>query len=331
MSASSFSAQKVVLDLLRYIGVTGFTAPLNDQALNQPGIDTDDVNRAVIAVNSALQTIQKHGPDDLKFGRRSAYYGAPATLSLTINVVTNPKLATAAVAPYVNLIGCSVIIDGDGDLNRITNISGTAVSFLRAYLGSSAAGIGATVYSDCATLGDDVAAVSEPVLATPNLRLWPAKDLDEFERLRNRSWCSAWPNGYGGGVEAITTTLGVPERYLVERQRSGIPLLRVTPMPITAINVTFKAELRAERISSGATYLDQTGATDPNYIFTSLHDDELESILLPIARMRFFVHPALKNSESRAAVEKEYTEVMSMLNNGGLLQSSKHAERVTYL
>jgi hypothetical protein len=58
------TGQEVVLDLLRYIGVTGFSAVANDQKLNRPGLDDDDVRRAIQAINSGLQTIQKFGPQN---------------------------------------------------------------------------------------------------------------------------------------------------------------------------------------------------------------------------------------------------------------------------
>lgn len=330
MATNNLSAQKVVLDLLRFIGVVGFTPAANDQALNQPGLDDDDTRKAIAAVNSALQTVQKHGPQNLKQGERSASYVAPATITLTINPVTNAKLATASVAPPARMLGCSILIDGDAEINRITAITGTFVSLLRGYLGAAGT-ISATVYSDCAALDDDVATVLEPVQGSGNLLLYPA-DITEFERLRHRCWDYGWPSGYGlgGTIQSIAAVIGAPARYLVERQRGGIPLLRIAPIPPSAMNVTFQAKLRAERITVAV--LDLTGVTDPAYYFTSLHDDDVESVLLPIARWRFCSgHPAVKNMETSNRLEKEYTEVMTMLKNGGLLESSVATQRVRYI
>jgi hypothetical protein len=74
------TGQEVILDLLRYIGVTGFTAVANDQRLNRPGLDNDDIRRAFAALNSALQTVQKYGPQALKDDERAAFFNNPATV-----------------------------------------------------------------------------------------------------------------------------------------------------------------------------------------------------------------------------------------------------------
>lgn len=326
MATNNYSAQKVVLDLLRYIGVTGFTAVANDQILNQPGLDTDDVTRAIAAVNSGLQTIQKYGPQSMKYGRRSAYYSAPTTLIMS--VAQGLGLTVAATTPPAAMKGCTVMIDGDTDINRCMAISGNNLSFLRPYLGATNAAVSATIYYDCASLDADVQAVLEPVHGNNKVRLFEAQDIDRFERLRNRVWAWDWPQGYIGSVDAISTSLGTPALYMVERQRDGTPFLRITPMPPSPFDVTFQAKLRAERIT--ATVLDQTGVSDPGYYFVSLHDDEVESMLLPIARKRFFTHPALKNSESRTAVDEEFKEVMTLLRNGIALKPSVGRSRARY-
>lgn len=326
MATNNLSAQKVVLDLLRYVGITGFTAVANEQSLNQPGIDDDDVNRALAAVNSALQTIQKHGPQDLKFARRSAYFRTPESIA-NIGVTNGLRAATSGVALSSWMVGCSVMLTGDSELNRIMSITGTAVTLLRAYLGTTGV-VGGTVYADCALLDNDVSTVLEPVLGTGNLILRKAPDIDEFERLRTRCWCHAGTN-YVGTLASITTAIGTPCLWMVERQLGGIPFLRVSPMPPTAFVATYQAKLRAERIT--ATVLDQTGATDPNYYFQSLHDDEVESLLLPIARWRFFTHPALKNSESRGSVKADYDEVYATLKAGTIFESSEGTTRATFI
>lgn len=328
------TAQEIVLDLLRYIGVTGFTPVDNSQALNRPGLDDDDIRRAVAAVNSALQTIQKWGPQDMKQGRRSATYEAPTQIAVTIDAVLSPKTGTVATAPPPWMLGCSINLDGDKDLNRIDGIDGVTLHFLRGYLGSSGV-INGTVYSDTALLDADVQAVLEPCHGTGRLRLYPSDGIDDFERLRNRAWL--WYSKYGGGsggyigtLQSITTAIGIPARYLAGRARNGTPFLRIAPMPAAVFEATFVAKLRAERITR-ALALDESGVTDPDYIFKSLHADEVEGVLLPIARWRFFAHPALKNAESSARVQREYDEVMVMLKSGTTLEAAEHKNKATYI
>lgn len=332
MATNYMSAQSVVLDLLRFIGVYGFTAPESDQSLNQMSLDEDDVRKAVTAVNSALQTIQKYGPQDLKFGRRTAYYRPTSTLVL--NIANGSVNAVATTTPPTASLGCSMMIDGDSELNRISSIVTNNLVLLRNYIGTGGATVNATIYYDCVLLDTDIAAVQEPVHGRGNIRLWPSADLDDFERLRNRAWWwGGWRNGYGFGYqtyETITTALGTPARYYVERQPGGIPFLRVSPMPVSDFDVTFQAKLRAERITDSATYLDTTGATDPNYRFTSVNNDDLESVLLPLARWRFFTHPSLKNAETRSAVKMEYDAVMDALKLGTVFESSVKRSHASY-
>lgn len=333
MSVSTYmSAQATVLDLLRYVGVYGFTAPDNDQSLNQMSVDNDDVLKAVIAVNSALQTIQKYGPQDLKFGRGSAYFRPTSTL--VVSVANGSSVGTATTTPPAASKGCSCMIDGDTDLNRITGIATNTLTFLRPFIGTGSAPANVTIYYDCVALTGDVGTVQEPVLGRSNLRLYPSPDLDDFERLRNRAWWwGGWRQGYGFGYatyETITTALGTPARYYVERQTDGTPFLRVSPMPVSDFSVTFQYKRRAERITDGSLYLDQTGATDPNYRFSSLVNDDLESAFLPIARWRFFTHPSLKNAETRASVYAEYREVMDALKLGAVFETSVKKVRAGY-
>jgi hypothetical protein len=112
------TGQEVILDLLRYIGVTGFTAVDNDQRLNRPGLDNDDIRRALAALNSALQTIQKYGPQSLKDDERAAFFNNPTSVQI-VALVTNGQSATLSAPPPAWMVGCSILVPGDSDMNRI--------------------------------------------------------------------------------------------------------------------------------------------------------------------------------------------------------------------
>jgi hypothetical protein len=145
------TGQEVILDLLRYIGVTGFTAVANDQRLNRPGLDNDDIRRALAALNSALQTVQKYGPQALKDDERAAFFNNPANVAITA-LVANGQSATLSAPPPAWMLGCSILIAGDSDINRIMDITGSDLSLLRGYRGPGGV-VSATVYADCALLG----------------------------------------------------------------------------------------------------------------------------------------------------------------------------------
>ncbi|SRR6266436_2778412 len=326
------TAQEVVLDLLRYIGVTGFTAVPNNQALNRPGLDADDTRRALVAINQGLKMIQQYGPQDMKYGERSAFYTDPTTLTITVTAQQGQSAIATTIPPAFEL-GCSALIEGDNELNRIMDITGNQLSLLRGYRGTNLSNLLMTIFHDCVLLGDDVAGVLEPVTISPNLRIYPARDLDEFLRIQRRWWFMGYMRPYSGLGYAIYETPsprpGVPGLYYVERRRNGELFLRVAPMPAARSSGTFQAKLRAEQISESV--LDLTGNTDPGYEFDSLAAEEVVSILLPLSRWNFFSHPALKNVESRQTVKAAYDETLNSLKHGETLQVSTHDNRVQYI
>jgi len=327
------TGQEVALDLLRYIGVIGFTAPQNDQALNRPGLDNDDTRRALAAINSALKTIQEFGPQDLKYGEKAAFYNDPLSMTITVTA-SGGQSAVATTTPPAWMLGCSALVDGDTDINQIDDITGNNISLKRGYKGTNLSGLNMTVFADCVTLSDTIAGVLEPVAISPNLTIYPARDLDEFRRIQRRWWFTDNMRPYSGGLgyaiyEMPNPRPGIPALYYVERRRNGELFLRITPMPSQRANATFQAKLRAEQIDESI--LDLTGGNDPGYEFVSLHAEEVESILLPIARWRFFTHPALKNVETRAAVKSEYDETILRLRHGVTLEASSHDNRALYI
>jgi hypothetical protein len=317
------TGQEVILDLLRYIGVTGFTAVDNDQRLNRPGLDNDDIRRALAALNSALQTIQKYGPQALKDDERAAFFNNPTSVQI-VALVTNGQSATLSAPPPAWMLGCSILVPGDSDMNRIMDITGSDFSFLRGYRGPGGV-VTATVYADCALLGPDISAVLEPVNGSQitgiitNHKTLRHADLDTFINFQREIASQSSP----------ANLVGIAELYHVERRRDGDLFLRVAPIPGSGMNVTFKAKLRAERVTEGI--IDESGVSDPGYEFTSLNQDDVESILLPIARWKFFTHPALKNAEARQAVKMEYDEAILALRNGASFEPNVAAEHVTYI
>lgn len=317
------TAQEVVLDLLRFIGVTGFAPPQNDQRLNRPGLDDDDTRKALAAVNTALSTIRDNGPQSLKQGERAAYFGAPANLIITAIAPTG-RSATSSTVPPAWMLGCSALLEGDIELNRITDIVGNQISLLRGYRGALP-NLTMIVYFDCSLLGDDIAKVLKPVHgAPPHIEVDLTDDYRKFNETQRRFWSPS--NAIWDGLPRQP---GAPRMAIVERRRNGQLFLRVTPMPGAPYNLTFQAELNPEQIDEDA--LDTTGATDPGYEFESLRPNEVPSLLLPLARWEFFQHPALKNNESRQTMKLAYDAVMRKLTTGNAFESSVPNSRVKYI
>lgn len=320
------TVQDVALDLLRYVGITGFTKVENANALNRPGIDDDDVRRAISAINSALQTIQKHGPQSLKEGERAVFLNAPTPI--TVDVAHGLTSIAAAFPTWA--AGCSVLLEGDADLNRIVSVNGTTGELLRSYQGATGTSLG-TIYADSLALPADVTTVLEPVAITENgaqRRLRYFEDRGEFSRFSRLSY-----DGNGGkhGYDTYgpAKLAGRPAIYYVERLIGGRLNLRINPMPAQLANITFQAKLAAERVTAAALAID--GDDDPGVTFCSVGPGDVESLLLPIARWRFFVHPALKNNESRQSVKMEYDAVMMDLRNGSVFETAVGSTRACYI
>jgi hypothetical protein len=215
------TGQEVVLDLLRYVGVTGFTAPANDQALNRPGLDDDDIRRALAAVNSALQTIRRWGPQDLKYGEKAAFFNDPLELTITVTALGGQS-AVATTTPPAWTLGCSALIEGDNELNQIDDITGNNFSFKRGYRGTNLAGLKVTIYADCVLLSEEIGAVQEPVAASPNLRLYPARDLDEFRRIQRRFWFMGYQRPTPARALAFLYSSGSQKRGIARNGQSRV-------------------------------------------------------------------------------------------------------------
>jgi len=274
----------------------------------------------------------------MKFGYRSAFFNAPVQVTL-LSLNQGQNAATLSADPPPWILGCSIRIAGDNDVNRIETVAGRNLTFLRGFTGTNSSNLLCTIYSDCVAISSDVQAILEPVFRSHNRRMYPARDLEEFYHHWHRWW--GWGGWWGFllsdevviSEDALYSSpiiqQGYEFMYYVERTRSGPVLLRITPRPSSVLNVTFQAKLRAERVTTAI--LDQTGGPDPNYQFTSLHPDEVESILLPIARWRFFTHPTLKNAESRVVVKSEYDEAMLTLKTGTTLESEVADNTATHI
>lgn len=314
------TAQSIVLDLLQYIGVTGFLDPENANALNRPGVDDTDITRAISAVNSAIQTMIRLGPHHFSFDRRSVNLVAP--YGWTGNVVNGGGI-TFPSTPPAWFRGSSIRIDGDGDLNEIRDITGNVGSLLHGYLGSTATGVSVVVYNDSPIMDSDVKRVFEPVELSPNRLLWAAPSRAAFDRFSYQANSTSTP------YSLIQKQPGTPTMFQIETLPTRLLAVRLNPMPSQQLTITCVVSTAPEAIDNSA--LGEADNVDPGYEFTTLDAEVIDSILLPIARYMFSAHPAWKNAEARAVVNAQYVEAMKLLRQGAPLENRVVSNRGKYI
>lgn len=310
--------QEIVLDCLSYIGITGFSPGDSDTE----SLDTSDVNKAIVACNAALQEMSKRGPKSISNDERGSFFNEPTALAVNTDVTHAASIDTVLTPPDW-IRECSILVPGDGDLNRIVDVTGNSLSLLRGYRGPTQNGVAATIYHDATQLQDSIKRVTAPLVATPNTPITLCDTRSQFERLPGP--IMAHPTGV---VAQVTQKqVGQPMLALVERRPSGL-YLYLNPMPNMAMNVTYPVQLRPERFSVDD--LDQDGGDDPGSEITSLDPDDIETVFLPIARHHFFTHPALLNNEARPEIEKDYQAAVMLLANGSSMEPKVSRVPVRY-
>lgn len=290
------TCQAIVKDLLTYIGVQQLDPIPEGTRTTGYMLSQSDINRALASVNGALQEIYAAMPAVMKRQQRSCFFNAPTPLTLALTQYGTTATVVSGWASW--MVQCAIVIPGDQYINQIVGINSdaTTVTLLRAYLGASATQT-ATVYADACLLASDVKSVIAPVQTSIGFRpLWPCTDRRSFSP-------SLWK------------MTGIPRRYIVDTYANTALTynpywLRVTPMPLVAMNVSFDAELQPVEVTSAAIGTDES---DPNYYFTSLPQEWCETILLPVARKNFMTHPAFNNASAAQQIQEGYDNALGIL------------------
>jgi hypothetical protein len=335
--ARSMTVQEIVLDLLAYANIYGFSLGGADN-----GEDESEIVRAVGAVNQSIQIIYRDGPESLKYGSRSAYINP--TTNITLTTTQGQKTATMVGQFAEWMRGCSALIGGEQMLNRIVDITyngndapapTSTFTFLRALTGASGTPQ-ATIYGDCFLMDADVAAVLEPVTLARTWRLRPAQSKVDF--LSTYYWscpisgrrCCYYP--FYTLWEKVT---GVPQEFRVEAlqdsARTGTSIyLSINPMPLAPANLTFEVYRKPILITRAD--LDEQGGDDPEAEVKALDPDMVESYLLPIARWKYVAaHPNVQNREVRGSLKTVYDEAYMRLKNGASLNPQQTLTRARYI
>jgi len=243
------SVQQIALRMLRYIGVTSLLPQPATSELESIG--PGDLEDVANAISAAMQEMASIGPLEAKEAPGFAVLNAPTTITLNLTAQNNAMVVASGWQSWMQ--GCTVRVAGDDQDNEI--LSQTTLA--RAYMGSTANGVAATVYGDTITLDDTIGKVAAPLWLPNQLPLWPAKNRDEFLRL----------GGYPLVTDVNGMATGLPF-YLYYRKPIARPWtwfidaaydlslgytqrrIRFSPMPDQAYSVAYVAGINPPRVTS---------------------------------------------------------------------------------
>jgi hypothetical protein len=243
------TVQQIAMRMLRYIGVTSLLPQPAGSELESlaPG-DLDDV---AMAITGAMQEIAAVGPLEAREVPGFAVLHAPTSITLSVAGQSNAISSVSGWQSWMQ--GCTVRVAGDDQDNEL--LSNTTLA--RAYMGSTGAGITATVYGDTITLDDTIGKIAAPLWLPNELPLWPAKDRFEFLRL----------GGYPLVTDVNGMATGLPF-YLYYRKPVARPWtwfidaaydgslgytqrrIRFSPMPDQAYSVAYTAGMNPPRVTA---------------------------------------------------------------------------------
>lgn len=295
----------------RHSGLTSLD-PLVDVDVNlMRRLESRDIPDAVMCINGALEESYSLAPISLT-GRPVGGVLRPAqAVTLT---ATQYSTTISALTTYASwMLGCTIRIGGDELDNQI--ISSTEL--LRPYVGSSASGIGATVYADCIPVSSAYMAVIEPVriLGTAPVRMVGSEE--EFYAYNRRPrYYSATGNGatrYGWGYEdtVANKTIGQPRLARADWLALGTAqpslFLRFNPMPDRVYSVTFTGQLAPPVITAADIWTNGTPTVDPGTIVTLPFP---YSVLTAFCLKRWTANPTYspRGGDQIAEIDRQYQD-----------------------
>lgn len=253
--------------------------------------------RMLADLNAARTFIFSQAPDSwFSEDDRAEIIRAPTTVTLD-NVTANSKAITFTAFVPTWQLGCTIVIAGDTTQNRLV-LSGSSVSLLKPYTGSTAASVSATIYQDVILPGSDVEQVMLPVMLEGERELWP------LDHERTRQAISAG-NGRSYPLAFADRPIRLPYAFLTERSAvssTGVVnlALRFDSLPDQASRLAYKVKLRPAAVASFADT--RTELVPFGY---------KESILYPIVRYKFASWPHFTGSQK--TLKDDYDAALAML------------------
>lgn len=298
------TVQAIASALLRMLGVNSLFTTTGENPIMDG--DLDDV---AMVMTQAYQEIFNKGPGEIKSRPMFGVLNAPTAVTLS---ATNGSAVISGFTTWATWMpGSTVRINGDTQDNELLS----ATLLARPYMGTTASGLGATVYGDCLTLDDTVEKVVQPMLLGNNQEIFETQSRQEFI--------------FRGGWSNRQSLPGTPYYYLGAKPSGGFPTvffiegvydstldyvprrIRFSPMPMTQLSVSYIADMTAPRITAVDILNSNYSPTSNTKIPTI--NGSVESVFLPIAMQILTRLPTFKNSDSKPEIMRQYQDALRRL------------------
>jgi len=238
------------------------------------GPDFDDpLPDALAACNAALQQMAVLGPLFAAKQQRSAWFRAPATLTVT-GLTHGGMTATGSFPAWA--VGAWVQLPGDPAMNRILSLSGDTATLQFPHISDSTSGT-ATLNVDTVELDADVITVLEPVrFRGTTRRLTAVGSREELSDPIGRS------DGARYFIESALTRGTIRQRLMLSGYVSEDTVIE------------FQARTALGQLTPADVYINDDAHTDPGTP-VPVPANFVESIFLPLALDAFFAKPSITN------------------------------------
>lgn len=297
----ALTVRQVVEDnLFRLLRKEDAVIPFSDTDKRDPMPD------ALKAINGTLQFLAVTSPLFAAKKTASVLLRAPKTIAVDMGFDYQSQVDSTEFDGW--MVGCRIEFDGIREENRIISKSSNTVTLQNQVPATAFTGKSATVYCDSADLPADVIKVYDPVrfvngpIISPAIGRGhlsaPVSSRDDYGRRRRAQ--SGCENAY----------------YIESVAVSGVshPVLRLMLKNHATVlgNVEFVARVSLGYFTQDDVFAEGSPDADPSTPIP-VPSDFVESIFLPLAVMRFYESPELKDAEIPQAVKNSAQAAMQML------------------
>ena len=263
---------------------------------------------ALLAINGTLQELAVGAPLFAAKQTKSALFRASETVTVTA-AAQYGTTATKGTAWDDRMLGCKITLAGESQPNRILSISTVTATLQNAILGASAAGSAVVAY-DCVELPSNVIAVHTPVRFVGGARLRPSNNRFDLDQPLYES-----TDDYGR--VRLSPVQGSANKYLIQthmQEGVGRPKLRMMLRDAPTIDsvVQYEARCSLGYFTSADVAGAAPGYTDPATAIP-IPNEFVETLFLPLAVMRFFSTPIMRDVTPPTYVEKNAQAAAAIL------------------
>lgn len=295
----------------RLLRILGSTARDGTGAFPIQSGDLDDIAGVMTA---ALQELVACGPQELRNRDSGAYLNPPT--AVTVNCVNGSK--TVVINGFATwMLGCTIQIAGQyqNEINSATELS-------QPYVGTTGT-MGATVWSDCVQLGEEICQV------LPLVQIPPSYPLVACDTREGFAYISGYPLVTDAGGGPVSTPLwsyfqkaaGLPIAWFLDSYydatKTFLPRrLRLGPMPGQAFSLAFRVGLNPIRITVTDISTPDPGTPIP------IPDTWVESLYYPICVKRMSALPQFRNATMMPEVDRQYRQAIRGMQTMGFGQGT---------